>query len=79
LRTCRSSRSKEESAIVVRSAGPEGIATLLLDAITERQRTQGASEQWVSVHPQNAKGIPFYLARRFEQRGERPEWGYRPR
>jgi ribosomal protein S18 acetylase RimI-like enzyme len=50
----------------------EGIGTLLLDAITEQHRARGAREQWVSVEPENAKGLPFYLARGFEVRGERP-------
>jgi GNAT superfamily N-acetyltransferase len=40
----------------------EGIGTLLLDAITEQQRVQGAREQWVSVEPENTKGLPFYYA-----------------
>jgi len=53
----------------------EGIGTLLLDAITEQQRAQRAREQWVSVEPDNTKGLPFYYARGFELRGERPEWG----
>jgi ribosomal protein S18 acetylase RimI-like enzyme len=53
----------------------EGIGTLLLDAITERHRAQGAREQWVSVEPENAKGLPFYRARGFEDRGTRPAWG----
>jgi ribosomal protein S18 acetylase RimI-like enzyme len=56
----------------------EGIGTLLLDAITEQQRARGAREQWVSVEPDNAKGLPFYYARGFELRGERPEWGTAP-
>jgi GNAT superfamily N-acetyltransferase len=56
----------------------EGIGTLLLEAITEQQRRRGAREQWVSVEPDNQKGLPFYHARGFELRGERPEWGTRP-
>jgi ribosomal protein S18 acetylase RimI-like enzyme len=56
----------------------EGIGTLILDAITEQQRAQGAREQWVSVEPENKKGLPFYYARGFEVRGERPEWGTAP-
>lgn len=55
----------------------EGIGTLILDAITE-QRVQGAREQWVSVEPENTKGLPFYYARGFEARGQRPEWGTAP-
>jgi ribosomal protein S18 acetylase RimI-like enzyme len=56
----------------------EGIGTLLLEAITEQQRGQGAREQWVSVEPDNEKGLPFYRARGFEVRGERPAWGTKP-
>jgi GNAT superfamily N-acetyltransferase len=56
----------------------EGIGTLLLEAITEQQRSQGARKQWVSVEPENTKGLPFYYARGFELRGERPEWGTSP-
>ena len=56
----------------------EGIGTLILDAITEQQRSQGAREQWVSVEPENTKGLPFYIARGFEVCGERPEWGTAP-
>ena len=56
----------------------EGIGTLLLDAITVEQRTHGAREQWVSVEPENAKGLPFYYARGFQVRGKRPEWGTAP-
>jgi ribosomal protein S18 acetylase RimI-like enzyme len=57
----------------------EGIGTLMLDAITEQQRAQGAREQWVSVEPENTKGLPFYYARGFEVRGQRPEWGTAPK
>ena len=56
----------------------EGVGNLLLDAITEQQRAQGAREQWVSVEPDNAKGLAFYYARGFEVRGERPAWGAAP-
>jgi len=56
----------------------EGIGSLLLDAITEQQRADGAREQWVSVEPYNAKGLPFYEARGFEEQGERPAWGSAP-
>jgi ribosomal protein S18 acetylase RimI-like enzyme len=56
----------------------EGIGTLLLEAITEQQRSHGAREQWVSVEPENTKGLPFYRARDFEVRGKRPEWGTSP-
>jgi GNAT superfamily N-acetyltransferase len=53
----------------------EGIGSLLLDAISDQQRARGAHEQWVSVDPDNAKGLPFYFARGFQARGERPAWG----
>ena len=56
----------------------EGIGSLLLDAITDQQRAHGAREQWVSVEPENAKGLPFYQARGFQVRGERPTWGTQP-
>jgi len=56
----------------------EGLGSLLLDAITEQQRAQGAREQWVSVEPENEKGLPFYLARGFRVLGNRPAWGTRP-
>jgi ribosomal protein S18 acetylase RimI-like enzyme len=56
----------------------EGIGTRLLDAITEQQRAQGAAEQWVSVDPENTKGLPFYDARGFVVRGDRPAWGSPP-
>jgi ribosomal protein S18 acetylase RimI-like enzyme len=56
----------------------EGIGTLLLDAISDQQRAHGAREQWVSVEPENTKGLPFYYARGFEVRGERPERGTAP-
>ncbi|EEL50058.1 GNAT family N-acetyltransferase [Bacillus cereus] len=45
----------------------EGIGTMLLHTITERQIEQGAKEQWVSVMKGNQKGIPFYEARGFVQ------------
>lgn len=50
----------------------QGIGTRLLDAITEELRAQGAREQWVSTTKDNAKAIPFYKARGFVDRGERP-------
>jgi ribosomal protein S18 acetylase RimI-like enzyme len=56
----------------------EGIGSLLLDAITEQQVADDAREQWVSVEPDNAKGLPFYRARGFDVRGERPAWGSTP-
>ena len=56
----------------------EGIGSLLLDAITEQQRADGAREQWVSVEPDNVKGLPFYEARGFVARGECPALGSAP-
>jgi ribosomal protein S18 acetylase RimI-like enzyme len=56
----------------------EGIGTLLLDAITDHQLAQGAREQWVSVEPENKKGLPFYKARGFQAQGRRPAWGSAP-
>ena len=56
----------------------EGIGTLLLEAITEQQLSQGAREQWVSVEPENRKGLPFYEAHGFQVHGERPAWGLAP-
>ncbi len=56
----------------------EGIGTLLLDAITDELKHQGAGEQWVSVTPGNQKGLPFYEARGFVKRGERPLYGSTP-
>jgi ribosomal protein S18 acetylase RimI-like enzyme len=53
----------------------EGIGSLLLEAITSQQLAHGADEQWVSVEPGNAIGLPFYRAHGFEVRGERPAWG----
>jgi GNAT superfamily N-acetyltransferase len=56
----------------------EGVGTALLRAITERQRRQGAREQWVSVEPGNEKGLPFYRVHGFVQRGARPTYGSAP-
>jgi GNAT superfamily N-acetyltransferase len=51
----------------------EGIGTKLLEAITRQQKEEfGADEQWVSVAKGNEKGIPFYEARNFVCRGEKP-------
>jgi len=56
----------------------EGIGTLLLDAITDQQLAQGAREQWVSVEPENERGLPFYEARGFQVQGKRSAWGSAP-
>jgi hypothetical protein len=37
---------------------------------------RGAREQWVSVEPDNRKGLPFYYARGFEVRGHLAEEGH---
>ena len=52
----------------------EGAGTALLEAITASLRVQGAREQWVSVEPRNDKGLPFYYARGFVEREERPSF-----
>ncbi|WP_300639629.1 GNAT family N-acetyltransferase [Nocardioides sp.] len=49
-----------------------GIGTALLDFLTEQQRSEGASQQWVSVTEGNELGIPFYLARGFVVRDRVP-------
>ena len=49
-----------------------GIGTALLDAVTEQQRSLGATEQWVSVTEGNELGIPFYRARGFGVRDRVP-------
>ncbi|WP_342745672.1 GNAT family N-acetyltransferase [Sediminibacillus massiliensis] len=54
----------------------QGIGTLLLDAITNQQKSYGASEQWVSVLKGNEKGILFYKAKRFSFEGEEQEDEY---
>lgn len=51
----------------------KGVGRLLLDALTEMQKKQGASEQWVSVQEGNQRGIPFYEARGFTFQGKQPE------
>jgi GNAT superfamily N-acetyltransferase len=50
----------------------QGIGTLLLNFVTEQQKSAGATEQWVSVTEGNNLGIPFYLARGFVVRGRVP-------
>jgi GNAT superfamily N-acetyltransferase len=52
----------------------EGAGTVVLGAITEVQRRQGARDQWVAVAEGNEKGIPFYEARGFVRRGTRPPY-----
>ncbi|NYD41536.1 GNAT superfamily N-acetyltransferase [Nocardioides panaciterrulae] len=49
-----------------------GIGTALLDFVTQQQRSEGATEQWVSVTEGNDLGIPFYLARGFVVRDRVP-------
>lgn len=49
-----------------------GIGTALLDFVTEQQKAEGATEQWVSVTEGNDLGIPFYLARGFAVRDRVP-------
>jgi GNAT superfamily N-acetyltransferase len=49
-----------------------GIGSALLDFVTEQQRSEGATEQWVSVTEGNDLGIPFYLARGFVVRDRVP-------
>lgn len=47
-----------------------GVGRRLLRAITAEMVEQGADEQWVTVHPQNEKGIPFYRQLGFKTAGE---------
>ena len=49
-----------------------GIGTALLDFVTEQQKSEGATEQWVSVTEGNDLGIPFYLSRGFAIRDRVP-------
>lgn len=51
----------------------KGIGRLLLEALTELQKEQGAAEQWVSVQEGNQRGIPFYGARGFRLQGKKTE------
>ena len=51
----------------------KGIGRLLLEALTELQKEQGAAEQWVSVQEGNQFGIPFYEARGFRLQGKKME------
>ena len=57
----------------------EGIGTLILDAITEQERAQGAREQWVSVEPENRKGLPFYFAVASKYTASGPNGAPRPK
>ncbi|MFS0561021.1 GNAT family N-acetyltransferase [Terribacillus sp. 179-K 1B1 HS] len=43
----------------------QGTGTLLLEALTQDQKKQGARTQWVSVQEGNQLAIPFYEARGF--------------
>jgi GNAT superfamily N-acetyltransferase len=56
----------------------EGVGSLLLEAITRELRAEGCREQWVSVTRGNQKAIPFYRARGFIEKGERPAHGTDP-
>ena len=49
-----------------------GIGTALLEYLTRQQKSEGATEQWVSVTEGNDLGIPFYLARGFVVRDRVP-------
>lgn len=51
----------------------QGIGRHLLDALTQLQKEQGASKQWVSVQEGNQRGIPFYEARGFAYQGKKLE------
>ncbi|WP_161992262.1 N-acetyltransferase [Pseudonocardia sp. EV170527-09] len=50
----------------------EGIGTRLLDHVTVQLRDHGAREMWVSVAEGNDRGVPFYRARGFVERGRVP-------
>ena len=52
----------------------EGIGSTLLQALTEVQRQNGATEQWVSVAKGNRKGISFYEAKQFQFIQEQPSF-----
>ncbi|PLR95035.1 GNAT family N-acetyltransferase [Bacillus sp. T33-2] len=56
----------------------EGVGTLLLNALSEVQKSKGAKEQWVSVAKGNHKGIPFYEARGFKFVREQTSFGNKP-
>jgi ribosomal protein S18 acetylase RimI-like enzyme len=52
----------------------EGGGSAVLAAMTREQREQGAAEQWVSVEPENEKGMGFYGRHGFEPGGTRPAY-----
>lgn len=52
-----------------------GIGSHLLESITAQQREQGATEQWVSIVPDNDIGKSFYLKHGFEVVGQREAYG----
>ena len=52
-----------------------GIGTRLLEAITQQQREQDATEQWVSIVHDNKIGKSFYQKHGFETVGEREAYG----
>ncbi len=56
----------------------EGAGTALLEAITAEQRAQGVREQYVSVEPENERGLPFYRSRGFTERGLRKAYASKP-
>ncbi|MGL4610283.1 MAG: GNAT family N-acetyltransferase [Trueperaceae bacterium] len=49
----------------------KGIGSKLLEEVTKKAKHKGAKEQWAAIIQNNMKGIPFYLAQGFVQRGER--------
>jgi GNAT superfamily N-acetyltransferase len=51
-----------------------GAGSAALAAVTDQQVGLGALEPWVSVQPGNTLAIPFYEARGFIPRGERPAY-----
>lgn len=53
----------------------QGIGTLLLEAISNELKEQGATLQQVSVVEDNERGLPFYTARGFSVVGERKAHG----
>jgi ribosomal protein S18 acetylase RimI-like enzyme len=55
-----------------------GLGSLLLDRVAGQLTEVGAGELWVSVVVGNELGIPFYLARGFEQVDKRRAYGSEP-